>query len=223
MACKALAKLTSSLIRFGIRQSAAVVNQSAAGNSVNFDTSLFDNRSPPLRFCGDEGGKGMRRHGAWLKSDRCQARLHVGRFQAVVDRSVEFADDAVRRAGRSNDAVPIAYDNSCESTLDHSGHSRQVRMAPLTRHRERSQLAGIDQGQNGWSGIEYYVYLSRQQIVDGCRGTSVNHVNDIDASPQFKELTEEVNLGSKTRRPEMDFARVGLGIVDKLGDRLRRH
>src|SRR5262249_12105536 len=47
---------------------------------------------------------------------------------------------------------------------------------------------------------------------------AIGHMNEVDASHHLKELAGDMDRGSDTARRHVDFARVDLGIGDKLGN-----
>src|SRR6516165_8887675 len=66
------------------------------------------------------------------------------------------------------------------------------------------------------------LHLSGDQIGYQLTSATIGHVNHVDTGHHLEQLAGDVRHGSAARRRHVDFAGIGLGIGDELGNRLGR-
>src|SRR5262249_16125017 len=65
-----------------------------------------------------------------------------------------------------------------------------------------------------------YVHLSAEQRCQCGAVTAKRHVDQVDASHHLKQFSGEMTYGPRSRRRHVDFALIGLRVIDELGNRL---
>jgi hypothetical protein len=66
------------------------------------------------------------------------------------------------------------------------------------------------------------LHLSGDQISHHLTSATIGHMDHLDTRHHLEQLTGYMGRASIARRRHSDFARVGLGVRDELGDRLGR-
>jgi hypothetical protein len=120
---------------------------------------------------------------------------------------------------RYADAIPSA----CLVARHKFAHGRNVRQrlrASCGGYRERPQLPGSDLLDRRWHGAEHHLHLPGDQVGNCRSGAAIWYVNHIDAGHCFEQLAGQVVRRSNAARPHVQLTGIGLGIGNKLGDRL---
>src|SRR5262249_19864222 len=69
-------------------------------------------------------------------------------------------------------------------------------------------------------GAEQNLHLSAKQVGHHRSAATIGHVNQVDAGHHLEKLARNMAGSSDAGRSQINLARIGLGISDKLGDRL---
>jgi hypothetical protein len=71
--------------------------------------------------------------------------------------------------------------------------------------------------------VEHHLHLPAQHVGQRLRGTAIWQVNNVDTGHHLEQLSAHMDRRSVARRREIDLARIGLGISDKLRNGLSRN
>ena len=85
------------------------------------------------------------------------------------------------------------------------------------------ELARLDQRHQHARRLEGHLHIAGHQIGDRGSAAFIGHVHDVDAGARLEQLTGEMGQHADAARGKIDLARIGLGIGDELGHRMRRH
>ncbi len=165
----------------------------------------------------------LRRAGLDFRAQVLKPRPRLWRAQAVVERGVELANDVGGCPGGRNDAEPEIGLQLRKAGLGRGRHVGQPLAACRRGDGERAQLAGLDLRDHDGRGVGEHLDLAGQQVGDRRIGAAIGHVHDVDAGLELEHLGEQMRRGAVALRAEHDLAGIGLGIGDKLGERLHRH
>src|SRR5262249_14928496 len=207
--------------RPAIRKTDVTEYWAAVGGSLRLDVEGPDHLAPLLGVVGDElaevGGRDDKRRASKVGKP-CS---HLGIGEARVDLPVELVNDLGRRGLRCADAVPGARLVAWHE-LSHSWDARQRVRARRGRYGEGAQPASPDILNRCDSAGEVDLHLPAEQVGEYRPGTTIGHVNHVDAGHHLEQLAVQMRPTSDAYRRHADLARIGFGISDEFRDGLGR-
>ena len=135
----------------------------------------------------------------------------------------ERRDDVLGRAGRRRDGGPGGALDLREARLGHGRDIRQGRRSLLSRHRERTQLACLDQRHGGRHRAERDRRMTRDGRADRRAAAAERHMHEVELQRMGEQRTDELRRRAGARRREAVFAGIGPDQRHQLLDALRRH
>src|SRR5262245_20614152 len=200
----------------------ALRNIDSGSASLRLDVGLPDHLGPLLGFVGDEltevAGRASKRRAIQI-SELC---LDLGISERRVDLLVELFDNLNGRVSRRADTPP-----STRLVAWHElAYSRDIGQPLPTRrgrHRQRSQLAGLDVRDRLNRGGEHDLHLPTEQIGPRGPAAAIRYVHEVDPGHHLEQLAGHMGRGADTARRHVDLARIGLGVSDEFGDCLSWH
>src|SRR5262249_42431602 len=148
-----------------------------------------------------------------------QLLLALGTCDVTHDLVVQPVDDRARRTRWRHQHLPGRRIESLHRIADRR-NVRQRSDALGRRHADRAHLAGRDLWQ-GWRRIaEQQWNVTGDHIVKSGHRSAVRDVRHLHAGQALEHLAVEMVRGAEAARSEAELARVLLGVLDKIGDRI---
>src|SRR5688500_10611314 len=106
-------------------------------SSLHLDVRVLDHLRPALDLGGDRLAKLVRRARDHFETARGEPLLVLWALEYPGDLARELVDDRLRRAARSENALPVAHLEIRHTRLAHRRHLRQLRRASFRGDGER--------------------------------------------------------------------------------------
>ncbi len=184
------------------------------------DVGRLDQRPARGETFLDDRAELVRRAGRDRDAEDAELLLHVGGAEDLGDCLVEPRHDRRRRAGGSEHRVPRRHLEARHGLADGRdiGHRRVAR---FLHDGEHADLAAVEVRHRARETEERDLDVAADEIVDGGAAAAIGHVQDVDAGFLAQQLAGKVVRRADAGGAVVDLARIGPGIGDQLGDRMR--
>ncbi|MNV65916.1 hypothetical protein D3C71_1586390 [compost metagenome] len=165
--------------------------------------------------------RGRIQHG--LHAARHQRLAGLGRIQAFLQRFVQAAGQRGVQLGRGQYAEPRGGLESRHAGFLHGGDIPRGVRARGAGHRDRLQLAALNEGQGRGQGVEVGVDSAADQVGDDLAAALIGDVLEIGHARRLhKELGGHVRDVAGSCGPIRHWGFAGLGIAQEIFQRLCR-
>jgi hypothetical protein len=100
---------------------------------------------------------------------------------------------------------------------------RKERRALERGDAERAQRAGLDMREHRRHRREAHLHMPGHDILQRRSGAAIRHMHDVDLALRLEQFAGEMRRRAVAAGREADLARIGLGVRDQLGERVRGH
>ena len=129
-------------------------------------------------------------------------------------------DDRGRRSGRCKHGKPGVHLIIWNARFCRRRHIRHLRRSLVRGNREHLDLAGFQQRIGDPDAGRDHVNDAGKEVRVGGGCALLRHVNDIDVGQDLEPLSSEMMGAADTDRAVVQLARIGLGLGDKLLQRV---
>jgi len=189
---------------------------------LRLDVGRPDHLGPLLGFRGDELAEVGRREREHVATQVGKPRLDLGIGEARVDLPVELVDEFGPDVFGCAKSQPGARLVSRHKITDGRNFRKRIRTL-CSRHRQGAEFAGPDVFDRRGHGGEHDVHLPREEVGECGRRAAVRHVVHVDAGHHLEQLARNVGATADAGRGHIDFAGIGFGVGDEVGNCLGRN
>ena len=138
------------------------------------------------------------------------------------DLAIEARHDRLRHARRRGQPEPGLHPHLRPAELGGGRHVGKHRVTGRAGLRQHAQLAALRDPRAG-EPHRHQVDLPGDGVGRRLRAAAIGHVHDVGAGRELEHLDRDVQRPADAAAAVAQLARVGLGVPDQLGQRLRRH